>query len=47
MDLYPSAKYVHLLALFVAAGVTAVTKLAVGRAAARAPSARRSTGTAC
>ena len=31
MDLYPVAKYVHLLALFVAAGVTAVTKLAAGR----------------
>jgi hypothetical protein len=31
MDLYPVAKYVHLVALFVAAGVTAVTKLAVGR----------------
>lgn len=31
MDLYPLAKYVHLVALFVAAGVTAVTKLAAGR----------------
>jgi hypothetical protein len=31
MDLYPIAKYVHLVALFVAAGVTAVTKLAAGR----------------
>jgi len=32
MDLlYPLAKYVHLFALFVAAGVTAVTKLAAGR----------------
>jgi hypothetical protein len=31
MDLYPFAKYVHLVALFVAAGVTAVTKLAAGR----------------
>lgn len=31
MDLYPVAKYVHLVALFVAAGVTAVTKLAAGR----------------
>jgi len=31
MDFYPLAKYVHLLALFVAAGVTAVTKLAAGR----------------
>jgi hypothetical protein len=31
MDLYPIAKYVHLFALFVAAGVTAVTKLAAGR----------------
>lgn len=31
MDLYAVAKYVHLLALIVAAGVTAVTKLAVGR----------------
>src|SRR5215212_9670978 len=31
MDLYPLAKYVHLVALFVAAGVTAVTKLASGR----------------
>jgi hypothetical protein len=33
MDLYHLAKYVHLLALIVAAGVTAVTKLAVGRRA--------------
>ncbi|HEX7979364.1 MAG TPA: hypothetical protein VF461_12240 [Gemmatimonadaceae bacterium] len=31
MDLYPYAKYVHLFALFIAAGVTAVTKLAAGR----------------
>jgi len=31
MELYPVAKYVHLVALFVAAGVTAVTKLAAGR----------------
>ena len=31
MDLYPLAKYVHLVALFVAAGVTAVTKIAAGR----------------
>ena len=32
MDLlYPLAKYAHLFALFVAAGVTAVTKLAAGR----------------
>lgn len=31
MDLYPIAKYLHLAALFVAAGVTAVTKLAAGR----------------
>ena len=31
MDLYPLAKYLHLVALFVAAGVTAVTKLAAGR----------------
>ncbi|PYP77223.1 MAG: hypothetical protein DMD35_15870 [Gemmatimonadetes bacterium] len=31
MDLYPLAKYAHLVALFVAAGVTAVTKLAAGR----------------
>lgn len=31
MDLYPVAKYIHLLALFVAAGVTAVTKVAAGR----------------
>jgi len=31
MDLYPIAKYLHLLALFIAAGVTAVTKLATGR----------------
>ena len=31
MDLYPLAKYVHLVALFVAAGVTAVTKLAASR----------------
>jgi hypothetical protein len=31
MDLYPVAKYVHLVALFVAAGVTAVTKLATSR----------------
>ena len=31
MDLSPLAKYVHLVALFVAAGVTAVTKLAAGR----------------
>lgn len=31
MNFYPLAKYVHLLALFVAAGVTAVTKLAAGR----------------
>jgi hypothetical protein len=30
LDLYPLAKYLHLLALFVAAGVTAVTKLAAG-----------------
>jgi hypothetical protein len=33
MELYALAKYVHLLALIVAAGVTAVTKLAVGRRA--------------
>lgn len=33
MDLYPIAKYVHLVALFVAAGVTTVTKLAAGRRA--------------
>jgi hypothetical protein len=31
VDLYPIAKYVHLVALFVAAGVTAVTKLAANR----------------
>src|SRR4051794_17518481 len=31
MDFYPLAKYTHLVALFVAAGVTAVTKLAAGR----------------
>jgi len=31
VDFYPIAKYVHLVALFVAAGVTAVTKLAAGR----------------
>jgi len=31
MDLYPIAKYVHLFALFIAAGVTAVTKLAASR----------------
>src|SRR5258705_3914174 len=31
MDLYPVAKYVHLVELFVAAGVPAVTKLAAGR----------------
>jgi hypothetical protein len=31
MDLYAISKFVHLLALIVAAGVTAVTKLAVGR----------------
>jgi hypothetical protein len=31
MDLYPYAKYVHLVALFIAAAVTAVTKLAAGR----------------
>jgi hypothetical protein len=31
VNLYPFAKYVHLVALFVAAGVTAVTKLAAGR----------------
>src|SRR4051812_13102651 len=31
MDLYPLAKYVHLVALFVAAAVTAITKLAAGR----------------
>jgi len=31
MDLYPIAKYFHLFALFIAAGVTAVTKLAAGR----------------
>jgi len=33
MELYALAKYVHLLALVVAAGVTAVTKLAVARRA--------------
>ena len=33
MELYALAKYIHLLALIVAAGVTAVTKLAVGRRA--------------
>jgi hypothetical protein len=31
MELYPIAKYLHLVALFVAAGVTALTKLAAGR----------------
>jgi hypothetical protein len=31
VDLYPIAKYVQIVALFVAAGVTAVTKLAAGR----------------
>jgi len=33
MELHLLAKYVHLFALFVAAGVTAVTKLAAGRRA--------------
>ena len=33
MDLYHVAKFLHLLALLVAAGVTAVTKLAAGRRA--------------
>jgi hypothetical protein len=33
MDLYHVAKFLHLLALLVAAGITAVTKLAAGRRA--------------